>query len=128
MDETDPRPGLFIAGNGSRYVINAFEHKMVTELIAGAIGFDIYNTYVFALRVSSKRVWAKVYNANHKSYIESKGWVDIANYAAVDKSLLIGGYQTSDGIKGRFWDGTVYFCKIYDKLLTEEQINKIMAG
>lgn len=128
MDETDPRPGLFIAGNGSRYVINAFEHKMVTELIAGAIGFDIYNTYVFALRVSGKRVWAKVYNANHKSYIESKGWVDIANYAAVDKSLLIGGYQTSDGIKGRFWDGTVHFCKIYDKLLTEEQINKIMAG
>lgn len=60
--------------------------------------------------------------------IYRKGWVDIANYAAVDKSLLIGGYQTSDGIKGRFWDGTVHFCKIYDKLLTEEQINKIMAG
>ena len=61
---------------------------------------------------------------------QNRGCMDlyIANYAAVDKSLLIGGYQTSDGIKGRFWDGTVYFCKIYDKLLTEEQINKIMAG
>ena len=127
MDETDPYPGLAIAGSGERYNISAFEHR-TTTLIARAIGFDIYNTYVFALRVSGKRVWAKVYNANHKSYIESKGWVEIANYAAVDKSLLIGGYQASNGTKGRFWDGTVDFCKIYDKLLTEEQINKIMAG
>lgn len=69
-----------------------------------------------------------MFNANHKSYIESKGWVDIANYVAVDKSLLIGGYQTSAGVKGRFWDGDVYWCKIYDKLLTEEQINKIIEG
>ena len=127
MDETDPYPGLAIAGSGERYNISAFEHR-TTTLIARAIGFDIYNTYVFALRVSGKRVWAKVYNANHKSYIESKGWVEIANYAAVDKSLLIGGYQASNGTKGRFWDGTVDFCKIYDKLLTEEQISKIMEG
>lgn len=127
MDETDPYPGLAIAGSGERYNISAFEYRTAT-LVARAIGFDIYNTYVFAIRVSGKRVWAKVYNANSKTYIESKGWVEIANYAAVDKSLLIGGYQTSDGTKGRFWDGTVDFCKIYDKLLTEEQINKIMAG
>lgn len=127
MDETDPYPGLAIAGSGERYNISAFEYRTAT-LVARAIGLDIYNTYVFAIRVSGKRVWAKVYNANHKSYIESKGWVEIANYAAVDKSLLIGGYQASNGTKGRFWDGTVYFCKIYDKLLTEEQINKIMES
>lgn len=127
MEEADPYPGLSIAGDGRAYGINVFEHHVPT-LISSAFGFDIYNTYVFAIQVSGKRAWAKVRNANKGSYIESKGWVDIADYAAVDKSLLIGGYQTSNGTKGRFWDGTVYFCKIYDKLLTEEQINKIMES
>lgn len=127
MNETDPYPGLAIAGGNSSYIISAFERRTNT-LLASGFGFDIYNTYVFAIQVSGKRMWAKVFNANKKTYIESKGWIDIADYAAVDKSLLIGGYQTSNGTKGRFWDGTVYFCKIYDKLLTEEQINKIMES
>lgn len=127
MNETDPYPGLAIAGGNSSYTISAFERRTNT-LLARGFGFDIYNTYVIAIQVSGKRAWAKVFNANKKTYIESKGWVDIADYTAVDKSLLIGGYQTSNGTKGRFWDGTVYFCKIYDKLLTEEQINKIMES
>ena len=127
MNETDPYPGLAIAGGNSSYIISAFERRTNT-LLASGFGFDFYNTYVIAIQVSGKRMWAKVFNANKKTYIESKGWVDIADYAAVDKSLLIGGYQTSNGTKGRFWDGTVYFCKIYDKLLTEEQINKIMES
>lgn len=127
MNETDPYPGLAIAGGNSSYIISAFERRTNT-LLASGFGFDFYNTYVIAIQVSGKRMWAKVFNANKKTYIESKGWVDIADYTAVDKSLLIGGYQTSNGTKGRFWDGTVYFCKIYDKLLTEEQINKIMES
>ncbi len=127
MEESDPYPGLSIAGEAKSYGIHVFE-RHAPELIASSFGFDIYNTYVFAIQVSGKRAWAKVRNANNGAYIESKGWVDIADYAAVDKSLLIGGYQTSNGTKGRFWDGTVYFCKIYDKLLTEEQINKIMES
>lgn len=127
MEESDPYPGLSIAGEGKSYGIHVFERN-APELVASGFGFDIYNTYVFAIQVSGKRAWAKVRNANKGSYIESKGWVDIADYTAVDKSLLIGGYQTSNGTKGRFWDGTVYFCKIYDKLLTEEQINKIMES
>lgn len=127
MEESDPYPGLSIAGEAKSYGIHVFE-RYAPKLIASSFGFDIYNTYVFAIQVSGKRAWAKVRNANNGAYIESKGWVDIADYAAVDKSLLIGGYQTSNGTKGRFWDGTVYFCKIYDKLLTEEQINKIMES
>lgn len=127
MEESDPYPGLSIAGEGKSYGIHVFERN-APELVASGFGFDFYNTYVIAIQVSGKRAWAKVRNANMGSYIESKGWVDIADYTAVDKSLLIGGYQTSNGTKGRFWDGTVYFCKIYDKLLTEEQINKIMES
>lgn len=127
MEETEPWPGLSVSGGASAYGISAFS-KREGSMLASGIGFESINTYVFAIRVSGKRVWAKAYRANSAQWIESKGWLDITDYAAVSKSLLIGGYQESDGTKGRFWDGTVYFCKIYDKLLTEEQINKIMES
>lgn len=125
MEETSPYPGISIA-HSSAYQVNAFD-KHFNDLLTRAIGYDAVNNYSFAIRVSNKRVWVKAYNQNNKSYIDSKGWVDISSYSAVDKNLLIGGYQASDGTKGRFWDGKVYWCKIYDRLLTEEQIDAIMT-
>ncbi len=127
MEETSPNPGLSLSHGKSAYAISAFGRR-ADQLLSESIGFNT-NTVVFAIRVSAKRVWAKAYACNNGVFIESKGWVELySDYAAVDKTLLIGGYQTSDGVKGHFWDGTVNWCKIYDKLLTEEQINKIMAG
>lgn len=126
MDETDPWPGFSIASNGTSYGINVFEKKN-TNLVSSDFGFDGLNTYVFAIRISGKRAWAKVYNANNKTTLDSKGWVDLTDYAAVDKSLIIGGYQTSAGVKGRFWDGEVYWCKIYNELLDETVIDSIMT-
>lgn len=127
MEETVPWPGFSIASDGKAYGINLFG-KGSTDLVSSGFGFDGLNTYVFAIRVSGKRAWAKVYNANNQTTIDSNGWVNIDNYVAVDKSLLIGGYQTSAGVKGRFWDGEVHWCKIYDKLLDENVIDSIMTG
>lgn len=127
MEETSPNPGLSLSHGKSAYAISAFGRR-ADQLLSESIGFNT-NTVVFAICVSAKQVWAKAYACNNGVFIESKGWVGLySDYAAVDKTLLIGGYQTSDGVKGHFWDGTVNWCKIYDKLLTEEQINKIMAG
>lgn len=127
MEETSPNPGLSLSHGKSAYAISAFGRR-ADQLLSESIGFNT-NTVVFAIRVSAKQVWAKAYACNNGVFIESKGWVELySDYAAVDKTLLIGGYQTSDGVKGHFWDGTVNWCKIYDKLLTEEQISKIMEG
>ena len=125
MEETSPNPGLSLSHSKSAYVISAFG-KRADQLLSESIGFNT-NTVIFAIRVSAKQVWAKAYAYNTKVFIESKGWIPL-NYAAVDKTLLIGGYQTSDGVKGRFWDGTVWWCKIYDKLLDEDVIDSIMTG
>lgn len=127
MEETSPNPGLSLSHGKSAYAISAFGRR-ADQLLSESIGFNT-NPIVFAIRVSAKQVWAKAYACNNGVFIESKGWVELySDYAAVDKTLLIGGYQTSDGVKGHFWDGTVNWCKIYDKLLTEEQISKIMEG
>ena len=125
MEEISPNPGLSLSHSKSAYVISAFG-KRADQLLSESIGFNT-NTVIFAIRVSAKQVWAKAYAYNTKVFIESKGWIPL-NYAAVDKTLLIGGYQTSDGVKGHFWDGTVYWCKIYDKLLDETVIDSIMTG
>lgn len=125
MEETSPYPGLSLSHSKSAYTISAFG-KRADQLLSESIGFNT-NTVIFAIRVSAKQVWAKAYAYNTKAFIESKGWIPL-NYAAVDKTLLIGGYQTSDGVKGHFWDGTVYWCKIYDKLLDETAIDSIMTG
>ena len=127
MEETSPNPGLSLSHGKSAYAISAFGRR-ADQLLSESIGFNT-NPVVFAIRVSAKQVWAEAYACNNGVFIESKGWVEhYPDYAAVDKTLLIGGYQTSDGVKGHFWDGTVNWCKIYDKLLTEEQISKIMEG
>ena len=126
MEETSPYPGLSLSHGKSAYAISAFG-KRADQLLSTAVGYTTVNTVIFAIRVSAKQVWAKAYIYNTKVFIESKGWIPL-NYAAVDKTLLIGGYQTSDGVKGHFWDGTVYWCKIYDKLLDETVIDSIMTG
>ena len=53
----------------------------------------------------------------------------ISSYTTVvDKSLLLGCYQASDGTKGRYFDGTLYQCLIYNKKLTDEQISAWMSA
>lgn len=127
MEETSPNPGLSLSHGKSAYAISAFGRR-ADQLLSESIGFNT-NTVVFAIRVSAKQVWAKAYAGNNGVFIGSKGWVGLySDYAAVNKTLLIGGYQTSDGVKGHFWDGTVNWCKIYDKLLDETVIDSIMTG
>ena len=49
-----------------------------------------------------------------------------ANYVPVYKDLIIGSYQDENGNYGRFWDGTLYVCDVYDKALTGGELNKVL--
>ena len=42
-------------------------------------------------------------------------------YSQVNENLLIGAYQTTDGQKGRYFLGTVYDFKIYNKAFTSQE-------
>lgn len=49
----------------------------------------------------------------------------ISSYTtAVDKTLLLGGYQSSDGTHGRFFDGKINQFIVYDGAMTEEELQK----
>ena len=51
------------------------------------------------------------------------GGSPITDYTeAVDKNLLLGCYQASGGVKGRYFDGTLSKCLVYNKALTSGQV------
>ena len=114
MEETDPWPGLCVQVTSPRLQLCAYKSKGDLVNIA-----DIKAAKKrFAIRVNAGNLvaWrpASEYGAN---------WGAINGMdTTVDKTLLLGAYQTSDGVKGRFWDGTVYQCVVYKSALTDEQI------
>lgn len=114
MEEADPWPGMCVQVTSPRLQLCAYKSKGDLVTIA-----DIKAAKKrFAIRVNAGNLvgWkpASEYGAN---------WGAISGMdTTVDKTLLLGAYQTSDGEKGRFFDGTLYQCVVYKSALTDEQI------
>lgn len=49
-----------------------------------------------------------------------------ANYVTVDKDLILGSYQDENNNYGRYWNGTLYVCDVYDTALTGGELNKAL--
>lgn len=123
MEESNPWPGLSIAVwpkgsiNYAKYGVNLYNNAItVYENIASierkiAI---IVNNGIYT-----------IYSANNSEGISA----NIDGYTSnVDKSLLVGGYQTSDGTHGRFFKGTINNLNIYDKVINYTAIDKFING
>ena len=120
MDESKPWPGLTIQAlpNG----------QMQMSLYSSATTFGMIaewkeSKHRMALRVSNGSISGWRVDGNKTAWGAISGMT-----AAVDKTLLLGGYQTSAGVKGRFFDGTFYQCIVYSEALTDEQIGAWVAG
>ena len=117
VEETEPWPGFTVQITGGY----------------GGTGYLQANIYggVGTLKLLSavketKRKLAVTISENTAVSWQTKDYKitsEISNYnTTVNKSLILGAYQTSDGTKGRFFDGTLYQCLVYNKKLTDEQI------
>lgn len=117
MEESEPWPGFTVQITGGY----------------GGTGYLQANIYggVGTLKLLSavketKRKLAVTISENTAVSWQTKDYKitsEISNYnTTVNKSLILGAYQTSDGTKGRFFDGTLYQCLVYNKKLTDEQI------
>ena len=49
-----------------------------------------------------------------------------ANYVPVYKDLILGSYQDENMNYGRYWNGTLYICDVYDKALNGGELNKVL--
>ena len=102
MEESKPWPGFVLHVSGGYYVMQANMYGSKLEMTANMKG--------------KKLRCALVIDGANWYYYSSAGSATsaaISNYtAAVAKSLLIGGYQKSDGTHGRFFDGTLHSFKV----------------
>lgn len=120
MEEVSPWPGFCVQAN-----------------VNGNLLVSMYTTKAMSLEYYEWLMIKKVKFAVRITDTELKRWnqrydpvtAEITGYtSSVDKSLILGAYQESNGTKGRFWDGTLYQCLVYDKALTDEQIAAWIAG
>ena len=102
MEETNPWPGFVLQVCGNYFVLQANMYGSGLE---------------FAANMKGKKLrCALVLDGENWYYYSSAGSATssaISYYTtAVAKSLLIGGYQKSDGTHGRFFDGTLHSFKV----------------
>lgn len=120
MEEVQPYPGISIAmWENKNLGLNLYS-------IYGAIGTLTDNRRkVIVIVIHDGKVLMKYCNYKTQAFFTTVlNNANITGYnASVDKTLLLGCYQESDGTKGRFFDGTIHRFKLYDSLLDDTEIN-----
>ncbi len=118
MDESKPWPGLAVSiwpntGTG-----------------IPDYGLNIYNSKKSLSGSNGKRKYALVINeGSYKLYKNSTTVSDtIAGYTVnVDKTLILGAYQQSDGTKGRFFDGTLHQFEVHSGVMDDDKISAFLG-
>lgn len=118
MEESNPWPGFVLHVSGGYFVLQANMYGSKLE---------------FAANMKGKKLrCALVVDGANWYYYSSAGSATsaaISNYtAAVSKSLLIGGYQKSDGTHGRFFDGTLHSFKVLRGAYTMAECQEWVNG
>ena len=121
MEESSPWPGLtaaVIKSGELQLSIYGYRKALASraDLIAGKRRF--------AVQFSDEKVKIWGYDGSFLT-----GGSPISSYTdAVSKSLILGAYQQSDGTKGRYFDGTLYQCLVYNKALDSGKIVSWITG
>lgn len=121
MEESSPWPGLTVAViKSGELQMSIYGYRKVlasrSDLIAGKRRF--------AVQFSDEKVKVWGYDGSFLT-----GGSPISSYTdAVSKSLILGAYQQSDGAKGRYFDGTLYQCLVYNKALDSGKIVSWITG
>lgn len=118
MREADPWPGVTMKVDG--------------DLLFSVVGSTLMQTSIsttgvtrFALvKVGGYYTLKVMHNGITAPQVLKEGNV---GYASIPNNLLLGAYQDNDGVKGRFWSGTINSCKVYfDTLPTDEETNAFL--
>lgn len=118
MEESSPWPGFTLQVSGSNMESCYFSGKGQLASISN-------------LKAAKRRLGVIFRGANYiggKDSGYTSNWGNIKGYTTVDKTLILGAYQQSNGTKGRFFDGTLYQCIVYNSALTEDQLREWLAG
>lgn len=119
MMEATTYPGYAIAvTSGSDYRFDAFSSHTSMSIPADGSTFKIVITHI---KDSSKVTLHTLYNNNVKTYTNN------AIFESVPQNFLIGCYQTTSSGLGRYWTGTISDFKIYNRVLSDEEITAYLS-
>ena len=113
MQEASPWPGISYAVWTDNYGANLYDADSSGNL---NIKYNDVDTHKLVIKKSKGN--------NTYTYCIDGQLVNISAsyFQTVSQTLLLGCYQTTDGTKGRFWNGTIKQCKIWNKALTDNEI------
>ena len=121
MHEVSPYNGLLLdISNGSYRV--GFSNDRIG---LGAIGL----TSRFKVSVSYFGVDGKIAvkaKATDSSQIDVDKTADY-QWAYIEETTILGAYQNASGTKGRYWKGTIHDFKVYNRVLTDNEIAEYLA-
>lgn len=111
MEESNPWPGFVVQVTGYGYTFQANMYSSVASITSAAKGKKIRCALVLD---GANWRYASNYNSADTSLI--------GGYSTqVGKTLLLGGFQTSSGTHGRFFDGTLHEFKVLQGAYSYEE-------
>lgn len=123
MKEVSPYPGLSISKSD------------INSLISSGQGYNptITNTINKTRRLlictySATTNTMKIYHDSaNTDYVNLSPTSITPAFIAIPQTALLGAYQDSSGVKGRFWNGKINICGIWlNKILTDDEISKLL--
>lgn len=115
MKEVLPYPGITIQKDGGyNYALGKGNN---TNMIGSVIPISQRTKVVIVKNGTTM----KIYNSNN--VVGESPYV----FTSIDQTLLLGAYQTVDGVKGRYFKGTIHQFSISNTVYTNEQINTYLG-
>lgn len=113
MHEESPYPGLsFMTSRGDN---GFYIPKGSNASVIGKLPYLINPNIRTRVVIIKEGTTLRAYNSNNVAVSSTY------TYTQISENLLIGAYQTTSGVKGRYFSGTVYDFKIYNKAFTSEE-------
>lgn len=114
MNESSPWPGItcHLIGNESRFQINMY-----------------HSAFSCTTRAAGKHIRQGI-------VLNGANWYSVSNFGdltstaiasydpPITQTLLIGGYQTTNGVHGRFFDGTLHSFQLLQGAMTQEKLEQ----
>lgn len=121
--EVSPYRGLCLNSNtgalAGTYFLGGQDFVKSNAAYLGSIGAGKY------LIEFKNGVISKVLNSSGELVIKDEAKTN-SPYVQVNQNLLLGCYQTTDGTKGRYWNGTINKFNVWFRVLSESEISSLM--
>lgn len=119
MNEASPYPGISIDGNSGVRICYTGSSSITTSISNRS------DVSTLAIRYVDGKMNAIRYR-NASGNIVTHAVSGTPTYTKVTQNLLLGAYQTTAGVKGRFFNGTISRFDVYPTALSDEQIEAFL--